>query len=128
MVLGGAHVEFRMAGIAVIAVGVGGLPLVVTEMRLRERDEHPYVVRGPQNLGKAQVRARIAAVVVGVDKVDADALETLEALAGGVVGGERRAHAGIIHRQGTKEDARAVEVEVPAVDPQLAEPEPDRSR
>ena len=92
-------------------------------MRLGERDEHAHVVGGPQDLGEAQVRARLAAVVVGVNHVDAEALEPLQALAARLVTGQRGADQGIVERDGGQEDARAVQVEVAAVDPELAEPE-----
>jgi len=55
MVLCGPNVELRMAGVAVVAVGVGRLPLIVAKMRLREGDEHPHVIGGPQKLGEAQM-------------------------------------------------------------------------
>ena len=126
MVLGRADVELRMAGVAVVPVGVGGLPLVVTEVRLREGDEHPHVVRRPQDLREAQVRAGLAAVVVGVDEIDAEALEALQALAGGVIGGQRRSDLGVVQRQSAEKDAGAVEVEIPALDPELAKAEAHR--
>ena len=80
MVLRGAHVELGVAGVAVVLVGVGRLPVVVAEVRLGEGDEHPHVVRGPQDLREAQVGARLAAVVVRVDEVDAEALQAQQAL------------------------------------------------
>ena len=81
------------------------LPVVVAEMRLRERDEHAHVVGGPQDLREAQVRAGLAAVVVGVDEVDAEALEPLQALAGRRVAGQRGADLGVVERNGGEEDA-----------------------
>jgi hypothetical protein len=118
-----AHIESGVARVAVLAVGVGSFPVVMAEMRLGQGDEHPRVVRGPQDLLKAQVRARLAAVVVRVDEVDAEALETLQALAGRAVGGPRGADVGVIQRDGRQEDAGPVELEVAAFDPELAEPE-----
>ena len=91
MVAGGADVERGVAGVAVGRVGVGRLPVVVAEVRLGERDEHAHVVRRPEDLREAQVGAGLAAVVVRVDEVDAEALEPLQALAGRVVAGQRRA-------------------------------------
>ena len=123
MVLRDAHVELRVPGVAVVLVGVGRLPVVVAEVRLREGDEHPHVVRRPQDLREAQVRARLAAVVVRVDEVDAEALEPQQALPRRLVVRQRGPDLGIVQRHGGEEDAGAVEVEVPAVDPELAEAE-----
>ena len=43
--------------------------------------------------------------------------------AGAVVGGQLGADCGVVERHGGEEDAGAVQVEVAAVDPELAEPE-----
>ena len=80
MVLGRADVELGMPGVAVGPIGVGGLPVVMGEVRLRERHEHPHVVRRPQDLREAHVGTRLAAIVVRVDEVDAEALEALHGL------------------------------------------------
>ena len=121
-----ADVEVRMLGVAVLLLSGGHLPVVLGEMRLGEGHQHPHVVGGPQNLLEAEVRARLAAVVVRVDEVDADPLQPQQALLGPLVAGRRSAHLGIVQRQGREEDSGAVEVEVPAVDPQLAETETHR--
>ena len=77
-----AHVERRVARVAVGLVGVRRLPIVRAEVRLRQRHQHPRVVRRAQDLREAQVRAGLAAVVVRVDEVDAETLEAQEALLG----------------------------------------------
>ena len=122
--LGGPNEELRMAGISIVQIGVGGLPGVMAEMRLRERHEHSHVVRGPQDLGKTQMRARFAAVVVSVDEVDSKAPEALHALAGGLVVRQGGADLGIVERHSRQKDASAVEIEVPTVDPEFPETEP----
>ena len=81
-----AHVERRVACVAVGLVGVWRLPIVRTEMRLRQRHQYPRVVRGAQDFREAQVRAGLAAVVVRVHKVDPKTLEAQEALLGRCVG------------------------------------------
>ncbi len=81
MAAGHPGIVCGMAGIAVIALGVGRLPVVMTEMRLGERHQHAHVVGRPEDLAVAQVRARIAIIVVRVHKVDTQALEPLERLA-----------------------------------------------
>ena len=40
-----------MPGIAVVAVGIGRLPVVMAEVRLGEGDEHAHIIGGPQDLG-----------------------------------------------------------------------------
>ena len=126
MVLRDADVELRVAGVAVGLVGVGRLPVVVAEMRLGERDEHAHVVGGPQDLREAQVRARLAAVVVRVDEVDAEALQPQQALLRRLVGRRRGADWALSSGTAERKMRRAVEVEVAAVDPELAEPEAHR--
>jgi len=126
VVLRHTHIERRVSRVAVRPVGILGIPVVLAEVRLRERDEHAHVVGGPQDLGEAQMGAWLAPVVVGVDGVDAPALESLHALPRAVVAGPRGPDLGVVEGQRTQEDARAVEVEVAAVDPELAEAEPDR--
>ena len=71
MVLGGTHVEFRVPGVSVVLVGIGRPPLVLAEMGLGKGYEHPYVIRGSQDLRKPQVGARLAAIIVSVDEIDA---------------------------------------------------------
>ena len=87
MVLGLADVELGMPQISVVAIGFGRLPLVVAEVRLGEGDEHADVVRGPEDLREAQMGTRLAAIVVSVDEVDAEAFESLQAFAHGLVTG-----------------------------------------
>ncbi len=66
-----------MLGVAVALVGVGGLPVVVAEVGLGEGHQHADVVGGAEDLLEAEMGAGLAAVVVGVDEVDAEALEAL---------------------------------------------------
>ena len=77
----------RHVALAVGPIGVGRLPVVVAEMRLGERDQHASVIGGAQHFGVLEVRARLAAVVVGVNHIDAEGLESLEGLASGIVSG-----------------------------------------
>jgi hypothetical protein len=86
VVLGRADVEFRVARVAVGPVGVHGLPVVMAEVRLRQRHEHAHVVRGPQHFRETDMRAGLAAIVVGVDEVDAEALEALQGFPSALVG------------------------------------------
>ena len=72
------------------------------------------------------MRARLASVVVRVNIIDPETLEAFEALAGGGVGGQRGADLRIVERDRRKKNARAVEVEVPAIDPEFAVTEPLR--
>ena len=58
-----------VAGIAVGAICVLGLPIVGPEVRLREADQHADVVGGTQDLLESDVRAGI----VRVDEVDTEA-------------------------------------------------------
>ncbi len=120
------HVERRVPGIAVVLVRVGGGPVVVAEVRLSEAHEHAHIVRRAENFRKTQVGARLATVVVRVNVVDAETLEPFQALAGGGVGGQGRAHLRIVQRNGRKKNSRAVEVEIAAINPEFAESEPLR--
>jgi len=65
---------------------------------------------------------------VGVDEVDAEALEPLQALSGALVAGPRGADLGVVERDGGKVYTTSVEVEVAPLDPQLAEAKPGRVR
>src|SRR5947209_18460267 len=98
------------------------------EMRLRDRDEHAHVVSRPENLREADVGSRFAAVVVRVDEVDTEALEPLEALAGGFVRGPCRADLCVVERHEGEEYACAVQVEIAAVDPEFSEAEANGRR
>jgi hypothetical protein len=51
-------------------------------MGLREGDEHPHVVGRAEDLLETEVGPRLAAVVVGVDEVDADPFQSQQALFG----------------------------------------------
>jgi len=126
MVVCGADIIGSVTGISIGGVGACARPVVVAEMRLRERDQHADIVRCPEDLLETQVGARLAAVVVGVDAVDPEALESFEALAGGPISGQGGADLGIVQGQGGEEKSGAVEIEVPALDPELAEAEPHR--
>ena len=125
MVLGHAHVELRVPRIAVGLVRVRRGPVVVAEVRLGEGHQHSFVVGGPQHLLEADMRARFAAVVVRVDEVDPEALEALQGRPGAVVTGRGGAELAVVERDGRQVQTRAVQVEIPPVDPELAEPEAD---
>jgi len=75
-----ANVEVRMLPVAVIAISIRRTPIVVGEVGLGEGDEHAHIVGGAQDLREAQVRPWLAAIVVGIDEVDAQALEPLQGL------------------------------------------------
>ena len=105
MVLGRADIEFRMARHSHCSGRHRGLPIVLAEMRLGERDEHAHVVRGAQNLRKTQVRARLTAIVVSVDAVDADAFEAQQALLRRRVSRRRGPDLGIVKRDAGEEYA-----------------------
>src|SRR5262249_36944494 len=79
----------------------------------------------PEHFLEADVGARLTAVVVGVDEVDAEALEPPEGLDRALVVRGAGADLGVVERDGRELDAGAVQVEVAAVNPELAEPEPD---
>src|SRR5229473_3355108 len=123
MVPGGARVKLRVPCVAVILVGVPRLPLVLCEMRLGERNEHSFVVRRAQDLCVAQMGARLAPVVVSIDKIDAETLEPLHALLRALVGRPRRPNLGVVQRDRGEEDAAAVQVKVSPIDPKLTETE-----
>ena len=123
---GDADVERRVLGIAIGPVGVGGLPVVIGKVRLRQRHQHPQVVGGPQDFLKSQVRARLATVVVRVHKVDAKALQAFQALSGSVVRGQGGPDLRVVQRHRTQEDAAPIQVEIPALDPEFAKPKRHR--
>ena len=125
MALRNAHVVFRVARITVLLVRIRSIPVVVAEVGLGESHQHSNVVRGPENLRETQVRARFAPVVVRVDEVDPEGHQAQHALFRAVVAGPRRPDLGIVNGDGGEEDACPVQVEVPAVNPELPEPEPD---
>ena len=101
-----AHVERRVARVAVGLVGVRRLPVVGAEVRLRQRHQHPRVIRRAQDLREAQVRARLAAVVVGVNEIDPETLEAQQALLGRLVGRQRGAHLGVVQRHQRQDTSR----------------------
>lgn len=55
VILGHAHIELCVPGVAVSLVRVGRVPVVVAIMRLGERDQHTHLIRGSQNLLETQV-------------------------------------------------------------------------
>ena len=126
MVLGRPHEDLGVLRVAVRAIGVGGLPVVLPEVRLREADEHPRIVGGPQDLREAEVRPGLAAVVVRVDEVDAEAAHPLHRLAGRLVRRRPRPDLAVVDRHGGEIEPGAVQVEVLTVDPEFAEAEPGR--
>ena len=91
---------------------------------LGKTDQHADIVRSAQDLREAEVRTRLTVVVVGIDEVDPEALQPLQALPRGRVRRLRRADLCIVQRNGGEEDARAVEVEIPAPDLDFAKAEP----
>src|ERR1041384_433846 len=92
-------------------------------MRLRKGDEHSGVIGGAQGFGKAEMGSGFAPVVVGIDKVDAESSETGAGFADCVIGGQGCADFGVVERNGGKKYPLAVEVEVTAFNPELAEAE-----
>src|SRR5262249_26901440 len=121
MILRTPNVELGVTSVAVVRVGIGFLPVVLAEMWLRKGDEHPNVVGGPEDLGKAEVRTRLAPVVVCIHEIDARSLQPRQSLLGPVVTGQRSIHLRVIQRYGTKEYAAGVEIEVTPIDPKLTE-------
>ena len=83
----------------------------------------PHVIRRPQNLFEAQMVARLAAVVVCVNEIDPKTLQASHTLSGRVVVGPCGADLGVVQGNRREEDARAVEIEVPAIDPELSKSE-----
>ena len=118
-----AHVSLGVPRVAVVLVRLGRLPVVMAEMRLREGHQHPHVIRRPQDFREAEVRARFAAIVVGVDEVDAETLQALQAFPRARVGGPCRAHLGVVQRHARQENAAAVQDKVAALNPKFAESE-----
>ena len=126
VVLRHAHVKRRVTGVPVIRFGVGRLPVVLGEVRLGKRHQHADVVGSAEDFLEAHMRARRAVVVVHIHAVDPDALQALQRLSGGLVGGRGGADLGVVQREGGQENAGAIEIEIAPVDPQLTEPEPHR--
>ena len=87
-----ADVEPGVVGVAVLFRGGGHLPIVLGEMGLREGHQHPHVVRRAEDLLEAEVASRLAAIVMGVDEIDADPFQPQQALLGPVVAGRQGAH------------------------------------
>ena len=123
VILSHSDVEFSVLAVAVLAIGIGGLPVVVTEMGLREGDEHAHVVRGSEDFLETQVGTGFAVVVVRINKVDAKALEPLHALTGARIASVPRVDLSIVERHAREENAGAIQVKVPTVDPEFSEPE-----
>ena len=88
-------------------------------MRHGERHHHAGVIRGGQRFLKAKMRAGFAVVIVGIDHIDAYALQTLDRFFDGGVGSQPRAERGIVQRLVIPENTRAVEHEVAAFDPEF---------
>ncbi len=121
MVLGDADIEVGVSLVVPHLLGV--VPVVVTGMGLGDAYEHPDVIAGPQRLLETEVRTGSRAVVVGVDVVDADIPEPAEALADRPVVPGRGPEERVIDGKSGEIDATAVQVEVLAVNPELAESE-----
>src|SRR5438477_13188089 len=64
--------------------------------------------------------ARLTAVVVGIDEVDADALEPQETLPRPSIAGQRRANLRVIERHRREMNPAAIEIKILAVDPEFA--------
>src|SRR5207244_930858 len=78
--------------------------------------------RRPEDLRETQMRARLTAVVVSINEIDAKTLEPLHALFGAFVRRPGRANLRVVERDSTKEYPAAVQVKVTALNPDLAEP------
>ena len=100
MIAGDASIELGMAGVAVFLVGVGRFPVVMREVRLREGNQHSDVVGRSQDFREAQMRPRLAIVVVRIDKVDAEALEPEQTFPRRRVSGLCGADRGVVQRHG----------------------------
>ena len=100
VILCDADVELSVLGVAVCEIGIGGIPLVMREVRLREGDQHAEVVGGTEDFGKAQVVTRLAAVIVRINEVDAEALEAANAFLCTVVCRPGRTDLSVIERHG----------------------------
>ena len=59
MILGNANEEFRVPRISICPVGAFSFPVVMAEVWLRERDEHPDIVGRPQDLRKADIESQV---------------------------------------------------------------------
>src|SRR5678815_1978160 len=66
------------------------------------------------------MRAGFAAVVVCVNEIDPDALEPLQTFPRAVVSCQKRADLRVVQGHRAQENARAVQVKVPTVDPEFA--------
>src|SRR5262249_50325547 len=64
-----------------------------------------------------------ATVVMGVDEIDPEALQTFHGFARALVGRRAGSDLGVVQRNSRKVDARAIEEEISSLDPELAEPE-----
>ena len=93
-------------------------------MRLGKCHQHSGIVGGPQDLGEAQVRARLAAVVVRVNEVDAELLHPQHRLLRTLVRRGGGAHLCIVEGNRREIDPASIEIEIAAVDPEFAEAEP----
>src|SRR5947207_2606967 len=65
--------------------------------------------------------ARLASVVVGIDKVDPKAFQALESFADRLVRCQSSAHLRVVQRHSRKKHSTTIEKEVAAIDPELAE-------
>ena len=126
MVLGHPRIECRMLRVPVCPCGIAGLPVIILEVRHRECNEHAGVIRGGQRFLEAEMRTGFAVVIVGIDHVDAYALQALDRFFDGGVGSQPRAKRGIVQRLVIPENTRAVEHEVAAFDPEFPETETHR--
>src|SRR5438045_9495302 len=98
MIRGHAHVILGMARVAIGLVGFRRTPLVVREVRLRDRDEHSDIIRRAKHLLQCEMGARFTTIIMGIDKVDPDALEALKAFPCRAIAAGSRPHSAIVER------------------------------
>ena len=111
-----------------VASASGAVQVVLAKVGLENDTSITLVVSRPQNLLKGPMRAGLTAVVMRVNEVDPEALVPLKSRPRGLVARHRRAALGVVERDGGQIQTRAVQVEVPALDPEFPESEADRQR
>ncbi|MHC4286356.1 MAG: hypothetical protein ACYSWZ_25825, partial [Planctomycetota bacterium] len=111
MIPGCPHIE--------LGNGIGRFPFVLAKVRLRKGHEHSHIICCGQDLCKAQMCSRLAAVVVRIDEIDPEALKPLQTLPGCPVVRPGSSHLGIVQWNRGQKDAAAVQEEIPAVNPEL---------
>ena len=74
MILRRPHIKRRVArviGRSLLRI----FPVIIIHMRHGKRDEHADIIRRPENFREPKVLARLAAVVMRVDEIDAERFE-----------------------------------------------------